>query len=278
MAPHFDSLHKSGHLVLLANVYDGITARKISSLTTCHALTTSSYSVAEAAGLTDDEMDMETNLSAAKIISKIANDLNKPLTVGFQGGYGEGLEDKDNASRKMMTVEEGAERVERAVRAAREAGSADFLVNAPVDILTVGGDIEEAIERGTAYLAPGVSNVFVWGRSRRGKVAGGGLKRDEVVKLVEAFEGRSNVMVRLGELCDDITLQDSGCKNKNRNRFICEGCVTNPEQALLCVISGLNRLYIGTGTRIAKVLHIRWRGNSAPVSVRAGGQNFAKFF
>jgi len=52
--------------------------------------------------------------------------------------------------------------------------------------------IEDAIERGTAYLAAGANTVFVWGGS-----GGRGVSKEEVKRLVDAFTGKLNVKLNL---------------------------------------------------------------------------------
>ncbi|KAL5335186.1 phosphoenolpyruvate phosphomutase-domain-containing protein [Aspergillus crustosus] len=79
---------------------------------------------------------------------------------------------------------EAAGRIRRVLRTAGEAGVPDFVVNARCDVLVHGGDLEDVIERGKAYLDPGATTMFVWG----------GVKREEVVKLAAAFGGRLNVL------------------------------------------------------------------------------------
>lgn len=207
-AQTFRALHKPGKPVLLANVWDGITARTVASLPSCQALATASYAVAQAAGLDDDDMDMETNLHAVQIIAPIAKEFNKPLSVDFQDGYGDqlengiasliklgvvgiNLEDVDKDAGKIYSVGEAASRVQRAVKAANDNAVPDFVVNARCDALLHGGSLDDAIKRGKAYLEAGAANIFVWGGGKRG-----GISRDEVVELTEAFGGKLNVSVK----------------------------------------------------------------------------------
>ena len=58
------------------------------------ALATASYAVAAAAGLEDDDLTLEINLAAVKGIAKVAKQFNLPLTVDFQDGYGDKLEEE----------------------------------------------------------------------------------------------------------------------------------------------------------------------------------------
>ena len=207
MARTFRSLHKPGRPLVLANVYDFLSAEAVASLPSSHALATASYAVARAAGTEDDDMTLEQNLAAARIIGKVAAKHGKPLTVDLQDAYGDrleeaiedvieagavgvNLEDCDKDSGKMHSVEEATSRVRRALKAAADAGVPDFVVNARCDILIRGGEMDEVIERGKKYLEAGATTVFVWGGSKRG------VSRAEVERMVKEFDGRLNVSLR----------------------------------------------------------------------------------
>ncbi|KAF2728400.1 PEP phosphonomutase-like protein [Polyplosphaeria fusca] len=213
-------LHKPGQPLLLANVYDAITAKAVGALPSSHALATASWSIAAAAGLDDNDLDLETNLRAVKAIAPVAKQFNKPLTVDFQDGYGmrleEGvsrlialgvaginLEDTNNETGKIYTIEEAAERVRRVMDTAALNGVPEFAVNARTDTLVHDNPLGDAINRGKAFLAAGATNVFVWGGSKRG-----GLSRPEVEQLTEAFGGKLNVMLKLGP--GHLTVKDVG--------------------------------------------------------------------
>ncbi|KIV91282.1 hypothetical protein PV10_05837 [Exophiala mesophila] len=208
-ATYFKSLHQPGQPVILANTWDESSARVIGSLPTVQAIATASYAVALASGTTDDELTLENNLSAVSRISKIAQEFNKPLTVDLQDGYGSRLEeaiaavishgavganieDVDKDTKKQYSVDEGVARIRRALKAAEENGVNDFVVNARVDTLLHGGEMEDTILRGRKYLEAGATTVFVIGGATRG-----GLKTEEVKTLSDALGGRLNVSVAL---------------------------------------------------------------------------------
>lgn len=211
MAVTLRSLHKPGSPIVLANVYDTLTAEAVGALPGCHALATASYAIARAAATLDDDLDLATNMSAIRAIGLVARRFGLPLTADLQDGYGESLEeaiqqvidagavginleDFDKVSQKMLTPEVAAERVARAMREANKQGVADFVVNARCDALLHGGDLEEVIQRGQMYLKAGATCVFVWGSSSRG-----GISREEVMQLTEAFQGRISVLMKLPE-------------------------------------------------------------------------------
>ncbi|KAK0872094.1 hypothetical protein LTS02_001588 [Friedmanniomyces endolithicus] len=199
------TLHRPGQPLILANVYDAITARAVGSMLTCRVLATASYSIAAAAGLEDRDLDLDTSLRAVVAIAAVARELRKPLTVDLQDGYGDRLEeavqrtidagavginieDADRAG-SLYSITEAAERVRRAMAVAVQNNLPDFVINARTDTMRHGGTLEDAIDRGRAYSAAGAFNIFVWGGPQRD-----GLKRAEVEALTEAFEGRLNVM------------------------------------------------------------------------------------
>jgi 2-methylisocitrate lyase-like PEP mutase family enzyme len=57
------------------------------------ALAIASYTVAAAAGYADNEMTLETNLTAVPAIAPVAGEYSLPLTVDWQDGYSDRLEE-----------------------------------------------------------------------------------------------------------------------------------------------------------------------------------------
>ena len=208
MAASLKALHKSGNPLILANVYDILSARTVAAIPSCKALATASYGVARANGIEDDDMTLEINLSAVRGIAAVSKEFNKPLTVDVQDAYGSrleeaigklveigvagvNLEDCDKESQKMYSPSQAVSRIEWALSAARHSAAPDFVINARCDTLVHGGSLAEVIERGTAYLEAGATTVFVWGGSQRG------VSRAEVAEMVKAFDGRLNVAMKL---------------------------------------------------------------------------------
>jgi 2-methylisocitrate lyase-like PEP mutase family enzyme len=209
LARTLKALHEPGKPLVLANVYDILSAEAVGSLQSCKALATASYAVARAWGTEDDDMTLETNLNAVAGIGKVAMKLKKPLTVDLQDAYGTELEDAirgviergavginledcDKATSKMYPADEAANRVKQALAIAKKVGVPDFVVNARCDTLVHGGEMDEVIARGKKYLAAGATTLFVWGGSGRG------VSRAEVVRMVKEFDGRLNVSMRMG--------------------------------------------------------------------------------
>ncbi|KAJ5230080.1 hypothetical protein N7489_010788 [Penicillium chrysogenum] len=215
IAKHFRALHQPGNPLILTNVYDAATASIIAALPTAPAIATASYAIAATIGVDDNALTKAQNLTAIAAIAASVRATNptKPLTVDVQDGHGDvseladtirqvialgavgcNLEDMD-ATGVLWSVDEAAARVEVAVQAAREAGVPDFVVNARTDVLlTENGTVEQAIERGRAFLNAGATTVFVWGGP-----SGRGVSSAEVRKLVDALGGMVNVKMTLRE-------------------------------------------------------------------------------
>lgn len=210
-AQSFRSLHAPGNPLILTNVWDAITARTVASLPATRALATASAAIAAAAGIEDPELTLDINLTAVRAIAKVAKQLNKPLTVDFQDGYGDKLEEGvrqviragavginledlgrelDNGKGDVYDIPVAQERIRRVLKVAQEEGVPDFVVNARTDVLLRGRPHSEAIERAKAYLEAGAYNIFIWGGKERG-----GTTRAEVEEASKALGGRLNVVL-----------------------------------------------------------------------------------
>jgi len=205
-AKAFKALHRPGRPLVLANVYDRLTAQAVGELPACHALATASYAVARAHGVDDADLSLDANLAAVRPVAEVARALGKPLTVDLQDGYGGrleeavgrlldlgvagvNLEDVDKYTGALLPASTAAQRIERVLAVAVARGVPDFVVNARCDVLVHGGRLDEVLERGGRYLAAGATTVFVWGAAR-------GVARDEVEAMVRAFDGRLNVILK----------------------------------------------------------------------------------
>lgn len=214
-ATRLRELHIPGSPVVFANVYDPATAKIVAQNPSSAALATASFAIAAVHGLDDDDLDLETNLAAVRRIAPVALQHNKPLSVDLQDGYGDrleeavegmiaagvsgcNLEDRDNRTGTLFSLDEAVSRVRRVLETARKAGVSDFVLNARTDTVLLNSDIEDAVVRGRAFLEAGATTVFVWGGPKRG------LSRDEVVSLVDVLGGRLNVIA-----CDGgLTIQE----------------------------------------------------------------------
>lgn len=202
-ASSFKALHKPGDPIVFTNIWSVASANLVASLPQTKALATASFAVAREYGVEDSELTFEQNIATAQAVAKVATKANLPLTVDFQDGYGnrleEGisklvqagvvginLEDYSTAKKEFFPIDEAASRIKNVLKTAADLGVADFVVNARVDVLWHDGSIDEAIKRGKAYLEAGATTVFVWRRGRE-------LPKEEIKQLVDAFSGRLNV-------------------------------------------------------------------------------------
>ncbi|CAI6274830.1 unnamed protein product [Periconia digitata] len=204
-AKHLKSLHKPGQPLILANVWDSLTANVVAALPETKALATASYAVAGAVGIDDPSLTLAENLRAVTGIAKVAARHNKSLTADLQDGYddslpsaitqlvelgvvGCNLEDFSRTRDALYSIDEAVGRVQLALRTAADLGVPDFVVNARTDALLVGHDIDEAIARGKAYIAAGATTAFIWGGRERP-----GVRTAEVEKAVKELGGMLNV-------------------------------------------------------------------------------------
>ncbi|KAJ5669447.1 Pyruvate/Phosphoenolpyruvate kinase [Penicillium macrosclerotiorum] len=213
LALRLRALHRPGHPLILANVYDAATATTIASLPTATAIATASYAIAQTLGVPDASLTATQNLSAVKAIAEAARAANPalPLTVDLQDGYADpgatvtmaitlgavgcNIEDVDGATGALRSVPDAVARIRAVRRAAAEAGVPDFVVNARTDVLFLGGPgagVEDAVRRGRAFLEAGAACVYVWGGPR-----GRGVSAAEVRELVGGLDGLVNVKMGL---------------------------------------------------------------------------------
>ena len=208
LARTFKALHKPGDPIVLVNAWDAISAKAVAALPETKALATASYAIAAAAGLEDHELDLETNIRGATAIAKVAKAHDLPLTVDFQDGYGEhltvgvkklldigavgiNLEDFSREKESLYEIEDAVGRIRKVLEISRDAGVPDFVVNARTDALLVGLSVEEAINRGKAYLDAGATTTFIWGGRERG-----GMTSAEVEQEARELGGRLNVSLK----------------------------------------------------------------------------------
>ncbi|KAL4788096.1 phosphoenolpyruvate phosphomutase-domain-containing protein [Aspergillus varians] len=210
LAVRFRNLHVPGQPLVLANVFDAATASVIANHPATTAIATGSFAIAVSQGVADNELTLSQNLTTVRSIAATltVNGLPRlPLSVDVQDGYnvaetikeliklgavGCNLEDLNNSTDQVRPLPEAVSRIELAVQTACELGVPDFVINARTDILASGGSIDDAIDRGKAFLKAGACTVFVWGGP-----GGRGVSREEVEELVSAFDGRLNVKLVL---------------------------------------------------------------------------------
>ncbi|KAI9932422.1 hypothetical protein ASPWEDRAFT_46957 [Aspergillus wentii DTO 134E9] len=220
LALYFRNLHIPGQPLVLTNVYDAATASLIASHPSTKAIATASYAIAASQGVNDSNLTRSQNLATVRSIAAALKPSDTqdslpsfPLTVDVQDGYddiaetikqliqlgavGCNLEDLDNRTGQLRPLPDAIRRIKQALQTATELGVPDFVINARTDVLDIGvngqrGTIEDAIERGKAFLHAGATTVFVWGGA-----GGRGVSKEEVKQLVVALEGKLNVKMVL---------------------------------------------------------------------------------
>ena len=206
LAKRLKSLHVSGQPLLLANVWDASSTKAIASHSSTKAIATASYAIAMMHGVEDADLTLDLNLKGIEMVAQGLRNAGKveavPLTADLQDGYADpaetirkavelgvvgcNLEDADNSKPQLTlrSTEESVSRIQAVLKAAKEAGVPDFVVNARTDIFGKEGTVDDVIARGKAYLDAGATTVFVWGVGKHIITEG------EVKKMVDAFEGR----------------------------------------------------------------------------------------
>lgn len=207
-AKRLRELCRPGDPVVLTNVYDAATAKVVADHPETKAVATASYAVAAVIGVDDNDLTFEDNLAGIRVVASVVNKTNLPLTADVQDGYSDvaatikriieagvvgcNIEDVDNSTDQLRTVDDAVSRIKTAVAAAKDADVPDFVVNARTDTLAFGGDIADAIERGKAFLDAGAVTVYIWGGPK-----GRGVSRGEVEQLVKGLGGMINVKMNL---------------------------------------------------------------------------------
>jgi 2-methylisocitrate lyase-like PEP mutase family enzyme len=165
-------LHSAPEIVVLANVWDVISARVVAATDGVKALASASHSIAATFGYEDGEnIPLDLHLD---MVRRIVEAVDLPVTMDMESGYGDPGETArraigigvvgGNVEDKMQPIDQAVEAVEAVLRAGRDAGI-DFVLNARTDAFVLLDDhdeaMREAISRGRAYLEAGAPVVFV---------------------------------------------------------------------------------------------------------------------
>src|SRR5687768_1343305 len=159
-------LHTAPEILVLANVWDVVSAQVVAGTDGVRALATASHSIASTFGFEDGE-NIPLNLHL-DMVGLIVAAVDLPVTMDFEAGYGDPGETTrraidmgavgGNLEDQMKPLEEAVADVEATLRAGRDAGI-DFVLNARTDafIRAEPGtardeQLAEAIRRGRAYL------------------------------------------------------------------------------------------------------------------------------
>lgn len=185
------ALHTAPEILVLANVWDVVSAQVVASTPGAKALATASHSVASMFGYQDGEnIPFALHLS---MVERIVKAVDLPVTMDFEAGYGDAGEATRraiaagvvgaNLEDQMKPLDEAVAAVEAVVAAGRDAGI-EFVLNARTDTFLKADQntdrealIAEAVRRGKAFLDAGACVVFVPGVRAR----------DEIQALVEGL-------------------------------------------------------------------------------------------
>jgi 2-methylisocitrate lyase-like PEP mutase family enzyme len=184
-------LHRAPEILVLANVWDVVSARVVAATDGVRALATASHSIAATFGYEDGEnIPLDLHLD---MVGRIAAAVDLPVTMDFEAGYGDPGETArramavgvvgGNLEDQMKPLDDAVAAVEAVLAAGRDAGI-DFVLNARTDALVRaprdadrGQLVDEAIRRGRAFLEAGAPVVFV----------PGAIVREEIEALVGAL-------------------------------------------------------------------------------------------
>jgi 2-methylisocitrate lyase-like PEP mutase family enzyme len=161
-------LHLQQPILVLPNAWDVASAKLLAALPECRALATTSAAVARSLGWEDGEQAPVEEMLRAN--ERIAAAVTVPVSGDLEHGYGDpagtarrawdaglvGINFEDSTDKGHVPLEEQV----AAIRAIREAVP-ELVINARVDVfLREAGGIDEAVERGNAYLAAGADCVY----------------------------------------------------------------------------------------------------------------------
>jgi len=244
-------LHTAAEILVLANVWDVVSAQVVAATPGATALATASHSIAATFGYKDGEnIPLDLHLD---MVRRIVEAVDLPVTMDFEGGYGDPGETARraieagvvgaNLEDQMRPIEEAVAGVEAVMRAGRDAGI-DFVLNARTDVFAraVKGTprpelVDEAIRRSRAFLDAGAPVAFVPGL----------LVREEIAKVVEALGPRKLTVISIPGLSLPASeLQELGVARVSTGPFTQRVALTALQDAAAAMFAGGT---LPTGTR-----------------------------
>lgn len=173
----FLDLHTAPELLVLANVWDVVSAQVVAATPGVRALATASHSIASTFGYADGEnIPLELHLD---MVRRIVQAVDVPVSMDLEAGYGNPGDTTrraieagvvgGNLEDGMKPLAEAVAAVEAVLEAGRQAGI-DFVLNARTDAIVRADPaaprsqaVAEAIRRGRAFIEAGAPVVFVPG-------------------------------------------------------------------------------------------------------------------
>ncbi|SEQ61974.1 isocitrate lyase/PEP mutase family protein [Microlunatus flavus] len=235
-------LHTAPEVLVLANVWDVVSARTVAAVPGVGALATASHSIAATFGYEDGEnIPLELHLD---MVRRIVEAVDVPVTMDFEAGYGDaGATARraievgvvgGNLEDQMKPLDEAVAAVEAVLAAGRDAGI-DFVLNARTDAVVRAGDkprtqvLDEVVERGRAFLAAGAPVVFVPGL----------VARDEIKAVAEAFGPQRLTVISVpGVSLSTAELGDLGVARVSTGPFTQRVALTALQDAAAAVVGG----------------------------------------
>ncbi|GAC1326979.1 MAG: isocitrate lyase/phosphoenolpyruvate mutase family protein [Candidatus Dormibacteria bacterium] len=244
-------LHTDTDILVLANVWDVVSARVVAATPGARALATASHSIAATFGYEDGEnIPLDLHLD---MVRRIVAAVDLPVTMDFEAGYGDPGETARraieagvvgaNLEDQLKPIEVAVAAVEAVLRAGRDAGI-DFVLNARTDTFVKAAKgipreelLGETIKRGLAFLEAGAPVVFVPGL----------LARDEIATVVEALGPRKLTVISVpGHSLPASELQALGVARVSTGPFTQRVALTALQDAATAMFAGGN---LPEGTR-----------------------------
>lgn len=230
LATAFHALHRGPELLILANAWDGGSARLIESLG-ARAIATTSAGVAWAHGYPDgDALPVPLVLATAQAIARV---IRVPLTMDIEAGYSDDPEAVGRLAAQLIeagvvgiNLEDGGKspdllcaKIARIRRVAGELG-VDLFVNARTDVfrrdLVPEPDrLAEACARAARYASAGASGIFVPGL----------VEPSAITAIAGAIDRPLNILARPG-LPPVAELARLGVRRLSAGSAIAQGALT----------------------------------------------------
>lgn len=167
------ALHRPGNPLLLANVWDPMTARAVAA-SGLPAIATASAAIAPVNGY-EDHGHLPPDL-AFEVVRRIASAVSCPVTADLEDGYGLAprdivkrllsagacglnLEDSDHSGEALVDPDVQAERIAAIRKAGRELG-VEVVINARIDVHLRQRPHAEGLDRARTYFEAGADCVY----------------------------------------------------------------------------------------------------------------------
>jgi len=235
-------LHTSPDVLVLANVWDVVSARTVAATPGVKALATASHSIAATFGYDDGEnIPLDLHLD---MVARIVAAVDLPVSMDLEAGYGDaGATARraieagvvgGNLEDQMKPLDEAVAAVEAVLAAGRDAGI-DFVLNARTDAVVRAGDtpraqvLDEVVRRGQAFLAAGAPVVFVPGL----------VDREEIRTVAAAFGPQRLTVISVpGVSLPTRELQELGVARVSTGPFTQRVALTALQDAAAAVVGG----------------------------------------